>query len=467
MDNESVPLTDADFPTTGSTNNIEQINSFPKEELIVKCEPNLPEQILWPELSPEALYGLAGNIVGTIEPHTESDPVALLFQLLNVFGNIVGRGPHFKAEADEHHMNIFCCLVGETAKGRKGSSLGYIFKIFQGIDESWKQCIQSGLSSGEGLIWAVRDEIVKTEPIREKKKIVSYQDLIVDKGVEDKRAMVVQSELASTLRVLGRDGNTLSAILRDAWDGKDLRIMNKNSPVGSTQPHISIIGHITKSELTRYLTATESDNGFANRFLWVCVKRSKLLPEGGKLGNTNEFDSIFNPLIEKLKMAVDFARGINEIQRDGEARILWREIYPKLSEGKPGLFGAVTARAEAQTMRLACLYAFLDLSPIIKFEHLQAAIALWAYCEQSARFIFGNSLGDPIADTIQQALDDIPGGMTRTKISSDLFNRNVQANRIDEALNRLYASGSAYKEKEEVESGRPSERWFSMKYQKS
>ena len=418
----------------------------------------------WPELAPEALYGLAGNIVGTIEPHTESDPAALLIQFLTVFGNVVGRGPHFKAEADEHHLNMFSCLVGETAKGRKGTSLGYVFKIFQSIDESWKQCVQSGLSSGEGLIWAVRDEIVKTEPIREKKKIVSYQDLIVDQGIDDKRAMIVQSELASTLRVLGRDGNTLSAILRDAWDGKDLKIMNKNSPVGSTQPHISIIGHITKSELTRYLTATESDNGFANRFLWVCVKRSKLLPEGGKLGNANEFDVIFNPLIEKLKMAVNCAREINEIQRDDDARILWREIYLELSEGKPGLFGAVTARAEAQTMRLASLYAFLDLSPVIQIEHLQAAIALWTYCEQPARYIFGNSLGDSIADAIKQALDETLMGMTRSEISSNLFQRNVQASRIDDALNKLFASGFARKEKEEVKSGRPSERWFSMKY---
>ena len=182
-----------------------------------------------------------------------------------------------------------------------------------------------------------------------------------------------------------------------------------------------IIGHITKSELTRYLTATESDNGFANRFLWVCVKRSKLLPEGGKLGNISEFDSIFNPLIEKLKTAVNFAREINEIQRDDDARILWREIYPKLSEGRPGLFGAVTARAEAQTMRLACLYAFLDLSPAIRIEHLHAAIAIWTYCEESAKYIFGNYLGDPVADSIKQALDEIPSGLTRTEISSNIL----------------------------------------------
>ena len=414
----------------------------------------------WPTLADETYYGLAGDIVRIIEPHTEADPAALLIQFLTVFGNILGRGPHFKAEADEHHLNIFSCLVGETAKGRKGSSLGYVLNIFQKIDESWNRCLQSGLSSGEGLIWAVRDEIVKTEPIRNnKKEITSYQDLVVDQGVEDKRAMVIQSELAATLRILGRDGNTLSAILRDAWDGRDLRIMTKNSPAESTQPHISIIGHITKSELTRYLTSTESDNGFANRFLWVCVKRSKLLPEGGKLGETEKFDAVFNPLTLKLKEVVEFARGIHEIQRDDNARILWREIYSQLSEGRTGLFGAVTARAEAQTMRLACLYALLDSSPTIRLEHLSAGLALWAYCEESAKYIFGETLGDPLADEIKRVLDDEPKGMTQTELSN-YFKRHKKSEQLNRALNILIARGMVFKVGEET-AGRTSHRYFS------
>jgi hypothetical protein len=114
-------------------------------------------------------------------------------------------------------------------------------------------------------------------------------------------------------------------------------------------------------------------------------------------------------------------------------------------------------------MRLACLYALLDLSPVIRFEHLEAAIALWTYCEQSARYIFGNSLGDPIADSIKNALDEIPKGLTRTEISSNIFKRNIEASRINDALNKLFVSGCAYKETDTAENGRPSERWFSIK----
>ena len=85
----------------------------------------------WPELSTDVYHGIAGDFVRAVEPHSEADPVALLIQFLTAFGNVVGRGPHFVAEADLHHTNIFACLVGETAKGKKGSSWGQVERVFK------------------------------------------------------------------------------------------------------------------------------------------------------------------------------------------------------------------------------------------------------------------------------------------------------------------------------------------------
>jgi hypothetical protein len=411
----------------------------------------------WPELSPEALYGLAGDFVKTIEPNTEADSVALLVQFLTALGNVIGRESHFIAEADCHHTNLFCCLVGETAKGKKGSSLGHVQRLFQLVDPEWgRACVHSGLSSGEGLIWCIRDEIFKTIPVRDKGCVTGYQDESVDSGVSDKRAFVIEGEFASVLRVLSRDGNTLSAIIRNAWDGRDLKTMTKNSPAKATQPHISIIGHITKDELLRYLDNTECGNGFANRLLWLCVKRSKILPEGGK---TSESD--ISSLVTRIREAVEFSRTVGEMRRDEEARELWCEIYAELSEGKPGLLGAVTARAEAQVMRLACLYALLDSSPIIRLEHLSAGLALWNYCEQSARYIFGESLGDPLADEIKRVLDDAPDGMTQTELNNH-FKRHKTSEQLARALNVLIARGMVFKTKEET-TGRASIRYFSSR----
>ncbi len=418
----------------------------------------LPEG--WPELDRRAMRGVLGDLVCAIEPHSEADPAALLMQSLVAYGNTLNRAPHFRAEADRHCMNLFAALVGETSKGRKGTSWGYIRQVFEQVDKEWTETrVLNGLSSGEGLIWAVRDSISKTEPIKERGKPTGeYQTLIVDQGVSDKRLLVMESEFAGVLSVMGREGNTLSALIRQAWDKGDLRTMTKHEPAQATGAHISLVVHVTKDELCRLMEANEASNGFCNRFLWLCVKRSKVLPEGGQFNATNE-----PTLIDRLKRAVIFGRETGELTRDADTRAMWGTVYAELSEGKPGLLGAVTSRAEAQVMRLACLYALQDMSYVVRPEHLTAALALWEYCEASARYIFGQRLGDPIADALLTAFRSHADGMTRTEIR-DWFGRNRKAQEIDRGLTMLVKQGLARKEESQPGEwgGRPIERWFAV-----
>jgi hypothetical protein len=412
---------------------------------------------LWPKLDPLALRGIIGDLVRAIEPHSEADPVAILVQALIAFGNVLNRSAYFAAEADRHYLNLNAVMVGETSKGRKGTSWGHVRRVFLAVDPDWAGTrVLNGLSSGEGLIWAVRDAIYRDEPVREKGRPTGdYIKVMVDRGIEDKRLLVLESEFASTLRVMGRDGSTLSAVIRQAWDGGSLRTMTKNSPAQATGAHVSIVGHISKDELCRLIEASEASNGFCNRFLWLCVKRSKALPEGG------HFDEVaIAPLIQHLNKAIHFGRGLGELQRDEEAREIWRTIYGDLSEGKPGLLGAVVSRGEALVMRLACLYAILDMSYVVRAEHLTAALALWEYCEASAKYIFGQRLGDPIADELLTALRKHPTGMTRTEIR-DWFGRNRKAHEIDRGLALLAKQGLARME-ETQSGGRPIERWFAV-----
>jgi hypothetical protein len=411
----------------------------------------------WPEPPDEvALYGLTGEFVRLVEQHSEADPVALLAQFLVAYGNVIGRNAYFRAEADRHYLNLFACLVGQTSKGRKGVSWGQVCNLFHTLDSDWADNrIMSGLSSGEGLVWQVRDPIERQEPLKEKGRVTGYQQIEVDPGEADKRLLVVEPEFARTLRVLGRDGNTLSALIRQAWDTGNLRTLTKNSPAKATGAHTSILGHGTRNELLRYLTENEAGNGFGNRFLWFCVRRSKCLPEGGRIHQVN-----FVPFLSRLREAVDFARIGGELERDDEARAIWAAVYPQLSEGKPGLLGAMTARGEAQVMRLACAYALLDCSNMVRAEHLQAALALWEYSERSARYIFGHALGDPDADTLLRALRASPGGLTRTDIRN-LFDRHKKGHEIGRALRVLLENGLARFETEET-AGRPAECWFPM-----
>ncbi len=396
----------------------------------------------WPKLlSDEAYHGLAGDIVRAIEPHTEADSAALLIQFLVAYGNLIGAGPHFFAEDERHTFKLFAVLIGQTSKGRKGSSWARTRKPFEDIDPQWsKDHIVSGLSSGEGLIWEVRDDTAQ------------------EAGVQDKRLLVVESEFASVLKMMAREGNTLSPVIRQAWDHGNLRSLTKNSPARATNAHISIIGHITQDELRRYLDRTETGNGFANRFLWVCVCRSKMLPEGGRI---QEVD--FAPLIERLQASVSFACTVSEIKRDNNAREIWIAHYPSLSEGKPGLYGALVARGEAQVMRMASIFALLDCSSEINCRHLFAAFEIWRYVEDSVRCIFGNALGDPVADTILSSLRLLPDDayLTRTAINN-LFGRHKTEGEISTALNLLGKNNLASRFLIET-AGRPAEAWQALR----
>jgi hypothetical protein len=415
----------------------------------------------WPRpMDDAAHHGLVGNILAAIVPHSEADPVAILIQFLIAFANVIGRTGFFRAEADKHYGNLFSVLVGKTSKGRKGTSWGYISRLFEKIDPEWHlQRILSGLSSGEGLIWAVRDAIQQQKPCYEgygkEKRVSEYKTVTTDAGVTDKRLMILESEFASVLKVAAREKNTLTTSLRQAWETGSLHILTRNSPVKASGAHVCIVGHITRGELRRLMSETDLANGLANRFLWLCVQRSKMLPEGGNL-----CDDEIAALVERVRLSVTFARQSGELKRDKQARELWRDVYPSLSEGKPGLLGAATSRAEAIVMRVAMLYALLDQSSCIAVEHLRAGLAVWQYAEESARYIFGSSLGDSTADDILGELRrQHPEGMTKTQIRNH-FQRNRKKSEIDGALSLLIELSLVRQERLET-NGRPAEIYHS------
>lgn len=83
------------------------------------------------------MCGLLGGIVRKIEPHTESDPAVLAVQTIVTFWNVIGPKPHFRVEADSHSANLFVGIVGMSARGRKGTSRGYVSRIFRDVDRRW------------------------------------------------------------------------------------------------------------------------------------------------------------------------------------------------------------------------------------------------------------------------------------------------------------------------------------------
>ncbi len=402
----------------------------------------------WPEpLDKAAFYGLAGEFVAAAQPHSEADPAALLVSFLAAFGSAVGGGPHAVVGATHHPARLFAVLVGQSAKARKGESWSPVHRVLAQADPAWAARVQQGLSTGEGVIAAVRDPVYKTDP-------KSSEPVVVDEGVADKRLIALAPEFGRVLRVMGRDGATLSAVIREAWDQGELRVMTK-TPTVATGTHVSVLGHVTIDELRSELRSVDAASGFANRFLWVAVRRSQMLPDPAPFEGR-----IVTDLAGNVAKALAYARTVEAVKRDAEAGALWAELYADLSRDRTGLAGAVLARHEAQAVRLSLNYALLDRSPVVRVEHLEAAVAVLDYVAASVVYIFGDALGDPVADRILAALR-AGAELSRTEISVALFQRHQPESRIEAALAALARLGLARSEKRET-GGRPVEAWLAV-----
>ena len=408
-----------------------------------------PPDRTWPTMAPEAYQGLPGEFVAMVHEQTESDPVALLLQFLVSFGSAAGRGPYRQVEFTRHGANENLVIAGQSAKGRKGTSWNWVHGVFRLAAPEWATGRQlSGVGSGEGVIYNVRDPIFKNNEDGDR--------MCCDDGIDDKRLLIHESEFASILRVIERPATTTSALLRAAWDGNTLRNAVKNSPLVATDPHVSVIGHITADELVRLLTASEVANGFGNRHLFALVRRSKLLPFGGTVDR-----DVIQAFAALVTARLASAGNAGEMCYDVTAAALWAERYEHLSRDRFGLAGSLGNRAEAHVTRLALLYALADGADAIRVEHLKAAYAVWEYSEASVQYIFGDALGDALADQIRGFLRAAPAGLTRTEISAAL-GRNVAAAAIARVLGVLLRAGQARMCERTNAGGKPAEIWVAV-----
>jgi len=369
----------------------------------------------WPDpMGPDAFVGLPGDFVRLVSPHTEADPVALLGNFLVGAGVLFGREAYAIADGRKHYPVESLLVVGQTGVGRKGTATGRVMPVFEAVEEDFSSHVLSGLSSGEGLI-----------------KGISPPEGAIVLPTDVRRFLALLPEFASLLTVMKRDGNNLSAILREAWDCGRLRVLTRKEPLDVDGVNVSIIAHVTPEELLNGLTATDRCNGFANRFLPILVRRSKLLPEGG--GEVN-----LSPIVMRLHAAIEAAKGRGQIARDGAARELWANEYGRLTRPRDGIRGALCGRAEAHALRLSLLYALLDGSSAIRPEHLQAALSFWNFCEASIEHIFGGASGDADGERILTAL--INGPMTATELGR-LFTNNRSSDWIRAKMAMLVRRG--------------------------
>lgn len=397
-----------------------------------------------PVLGAAARYGIAADVLEVMEPISEADPAAILVSFLAGAGNLIGPAPHVFAGHTKHPARIFPVIVGTSGKSRKGTSWNAVRPFLEAADSQWaRQRIMDGFGSGEVLIDQVADPDPDDEPQEEQPRRT------------DKRLLVMAPEYAGILNRASRDGSVLSPVIREAFDSGRLETRSRShGNTIATGAHVSIVGHITALELQRRLTETDAANGFANRFIYSVAHRSKRLP----FSEPHPVDAV-SEIGTRIQRARDHAIRNAGITFTDEARPLWADLYNAVADDEPGgLLGAVTARGDVHTLRLALIYALLDEANGITVNHLEAAAAVWSYCRHSARVIFGDAIGDALADKILTAVRRAgAAGITLGGIR-DLA-KNTPSPRRRQILEDLEAAGKVYHE-EIPTGGRPEIRYY-------
>ena len=394
-----------------------------------------------------AYYGIAGKIVDIIAAVSEPCRESLLAQFLVSFGSIMGRDLYCHQGSD-HHLNEFVVLVGETAFGRKGTAWNAIRNLLKEIDPLWvKTRTYEGIQSGEAIIHEIRDP---------RQRLTRGGKMIHDPGVTDKRLGIVEQEFGRVLVVGGREGNTLSVTLRKCWDSEDdLHTGNKNDPEHASNPHVSLIGHVTLDELRKRLEKTDNTNGFSNRIMWLVVKRAKVVACPPPI-QWKSHPKILQALRDIKTNLTAHPRTFSWQQ---ETLSEWNRYYRSKKDSGTGMIGPIIARSAPHVLRLAMLYAVLDASTLIEPRHVEAAIAFVDYCERCAQWIFQERTGNKAADKILWNLERRPAGMTRNEIQHEVFSNHCSETTLNMALSQLVDMNLVDISHERASNNKKVERW--------
>ena len=340
---------------------------------------------LRPPLPATALHGLAGDVARVLSEESGADPAGILLVFLTMLGNAVGPQPHLWFGRADHAARHFVLLVGDAATGGKGTILNVVEQLFADAEPEWYQHRRlDGLQNPEAMI----------EPV-------------ADDTSGDCRLLIIEPEFARLASRMTSSGTAFSAQLRKAYDGSPLAIHRTSRPsVYASHPHISLIGQITPGELMKLHGKLRSGGGLETRLLYAIVTRQS---------DVNPFtppSAERQALIERLQLAIEASRasvmertdpisqflclerGVQPSVQMPVARVIhnWKSIKARL----PVIghdFRNMTRRGETHVMRLALSYAIADQATYVEPIHIDAAIALWTYCAQSAERIFGTPTG--------------------------------------------------------------------------
>ncbi|MDR7270659.1 putative DNA primase/helicase [Pelomonas saccharophila] len=383
------------------------------------------------------LYGLVGDVALEGSEGAETNPIAIAGNFIAYLSCAIGRTPHLAVGNTSHHARLFFLHVGRSGRGRKGDAVSLVTRIDELVRRKGRslapQIHRGGLSSREGLAALIHDGYR-----------VGTQDVA---AVEDKRLWVVESEFANVLQQSQRGGNTLSAALRDCWDGVDLKPATKTNRVYATEPHVCLSGAISPVELLGLVQRRDLCNGFVNRFLMAWGERTHIEAFPRRVPQAR-----VEALAAEVAGVLDFTRPRDADGREtvlmsmaDSARRRYAQLYQAELNQDLGntLVDSLLERRAPMLLRLAMVFALTDRQWSIEEKHIEAAMAWTRYATESACFVFTGKAASPAQLQMLWAAERISeflaarGSASRRDLVIDCFARHQPAAVIDAAIAHL------------------------------
>lgn len=380
---------------------------------------------------------------------TEAHPMAVALHYVVYFASHIGQQRFIKIGNARHSLDIYGILVGRTGKvkGTAEEQVIHIEKLAITHLEKIAGYVPprrlSGLSSGEGLIQAIKDQ--------------EGED--AEKGVVDKRLMITESEYANVLTQDQRNGNTLSMVLRDAYDGKQLSNITLSPRVASS-PHINIIGHITPGEFTEHKSFhAQAVNGALNRNLIFFAGRNPHAPIP-RAYSQEEKSALSQWFAESVIRARDNITaddyqckhaGKQIIMSDEAMVVIFEEYFPRetAQDAMPEMLANLVSRHRVFVWRLSAIFALMDNTDTIQPENVRQAYRWLDYSAASIRYLLKTAVAEAKQKDVVSMADKIydflltfnnAKGATTTEINRKLFSGNKKSKEISQALQVLAES---------------------------
>lgn len=382
------------------------------------------------------LYGLVGDVALEGSAGTETHPIAIAGNFIAYLSCAIGRMPYLAVGNTCHHARLFFLHVGRSGRGRKGDAVSLVTRIDEAVrarrPELAPQIHRGGLSSREGLAALIHDGYR-----------IGQQEV---PAIKDKRLWVVESEFANVLQQSRRGGNTLSAALRDCWDGVDLKPATKTNRVHASEPHVCLSGAISPVELLALVQRRDLLNGFVNRFLMVWGERTQIeaFPRRAPQARVQA-------LAQEVIDVLDFTRPRTEDGREAvlmtmgeQARRRYAQLYQsELNQDFDStLVDSLLERRAPMLLRLAMVFALTERQWLVEERHVEAALAWIQYATDSVGFVFAGGAGASQPQVVWaaeriSAFLAAKGSASRRDLVVDCFGRHQPAAVVDAAIAHL------------------------------